>query len=305
MEEFEPQIELSLNSSKGGFAYSAAAVFMIFVTLIFSVILSAVPKYGYAYWFLSFIGSPIAIAGSVAFTLKAKKLNYKQIFPVKCHPKYYFIGILLVFGLFFSLNQINSLILSLFNIEESESSLKLDEFIMGLNGGWVVLALIVIAVLPAFFEEVLFRGTILNNCNENVGGLRSIFIVGLVFSLYHGSPEQTVYQFLAGCLFAFVAIRSGSIIPGIIMHFLNNALVIVLASCGAISADGYFFNKGAHIALMVVGAVALAAGLFLLIFDKNKLKPYTKGSVKSFFVPASVGIIILAIVWIVNLVVLF
>ena len=303
-EETVNNVNPALNSASGGFAYTASAVAMIVVSLIINLLITAakIEQWSSAYIYLMYLGSPIALAAGVALTLKVRKLPFKCVFPVKCHPKYYLIALLLVFGLFFSLSQINELVLNLFGKEESETSLKISEYLLNLHGGEVVLALLVIAVFPALFEETLFRGVILNTCEQGAGSIRTIFIVGFCFSLFHTSLDQTVYQFIAGCLFAFVAIRSRSILPGILMHFINNALVIILAVCGFYGENGQpAISSGVNIALMVVGACALAGGLVWLILDKNPLVKVQKGGIKSFFVYASIGIGILSVLWIVSL----
>lgn len=298
------KVNPALNCAAGGFAYSASAVAMVVVSLIINLIISAakIAEWSAAYIYLMYLGSPVALAVGVGLTLKVRKIPFKSVFPVKCHFKYYIIALLLIFGLFFSLSQINELVLSLFGKEASESTLKISEHLLNLHGAEIVLALLVIAVLPALFEETLFRGVILNSCEQGAGSLRTVFIVGFCFSLFHTSLDQTVYQFLAGCLFAFVAIRSRSILPGILMHFINNALVIILALCGFYGENGEAaISSGANIALIAAGACALVGGLVWLIFDKTPSVKVQKGGVKTFFIYAATGIGILTVLWIVSL----
>lgn len=288
-----------LNSKTGGFAFSACIVAFLVAQLIFALLLSFLPQYGKAYWYVNFLCGPCGIAVAVLATLKIRKVKFKQIFPVKCSLKYYLIALLLVFGLFFSLNQINGLFMRLLGKEESETSIQLTKFLVNLKGFDVVLAIIVIAVLPALFEETMFRGLILNNTLPDAGGIRTIFLVGFAFSIFHSNPEQTVYQFIAGCLFAFIAIRSGSILPGVLMHFINNALAIILAACHAVDDAGNFaVSSGVNIALTVLGACALIGGVIWLILDKKPLEKCKKGGVKYFFLYGLVGIAVCAVLWI-------
>lgn len=297
-------VNVQLNSKTAGLAYSASAVAVIIVSLIVGLIRTAakVENYSDAYWYLSFIASPIAIAAAVGVTLAVRKVHFKQIFPVKCHPKYYLIALLIVFGLFCSLNQINGLILKLFRQEPSEHSKMLTGYILSLSGWRAVAAIIVVAVLPAFFEELLFRGVMLNGCEKSVGGLNTIFIIGFCFSLMHGSLEQTVYQFIAGCLFAFVAIRAHSILPCILMHFINNALTIIISLLGGWTAEGELaVSLGGNIAMIVVGALALAGGIVWLVLDKKKFEKGEAGGVKNFFIFAACGIGVFALLWILSL----
>lgn len=298
------EVNPKLNSKTGGLAYSAAALCYILVSLLVSLAISAfkVEKWSTAYIYLSYLATPIALAVSIAIILSARKVNIKQVFPVKCKPKYYLIALMIAFGMFFSLNWVNGYFIDLIGRETSESTKKISEFITGLSGAEIIPAILVIAVLPAVFEEGLFRGVILNGCEQSVGSVRTIFIVGFCFSLFHGSVEQTIYQFVAGCLFAFVAIRSRSILPCMLMHFANNALVLILSVCLGVDANGdVIIGDTASITLIVLGAVSLIGAVIWLSFDKTELRKCEKGGVSNFFIYASVGIVILAVIWICSL----
>ena len=134
---------------------------------------------------------------------------------------------------------------------------------------------------------------------DGVGTIRTVFIVGFAFSLFHASAEQTVYQFLAGCVFAFVALRAGSILPSVLMHFINNAMIIIFAACGILDEAGNLIvSSGGQIALIVTSALCFIGGIVWLILDKKPLKKCEKGSVAAFFVYGSVGIAVLGIMWI-------
>lgn len=292
-----------LTPSTGGFTYSAAVVVYILVNVAVSIIikLAGFEKGSDGYKYLSYLISPIAIIISFAVAWKIKKFNVRRVIPVKCSWKYYIIAILLIYGLLFSLSWINDVsvkFFELFGYKQRESS----SYIPDLTGAKVIPALLVIAVMPALFEELLFRGALLNSCIEGVGTVRTVLIVGFCFALYHGSPEQTVYQFIAGCAFTFLAVRSGSIIPSVIMHFINNAIIVILSACNCFDESGaLIISSGGNIALIVTSAVSLIGAIVWLVLDKKPLIKCQKGAVKSFFIYASAGIAILALIWIISL----
>lgn len=299
MKEVNPR----LNSSTGGVTYSVAVIFYLIVSLVISLIikLANIEEGTSAYVYLSYIAAPIAIGACIIAVLNVKKINFIQIFPVKCHPKYYAIAALLIYGLLFSLNWLNDVSVKFFELFGYEPR-GAGSYFPDLSGGLIVPALLVIAVLPAFVEELLFRGAILNSCENGMGSIRTVFIVGFCFSLFHASPEQTVYQFVAGCAFAFIAIRSRSILPSIMMHFINNALIVILAACGCYDdAGALIISYGGNIALIVTSALSLVGALIWLILDRTPLKKCEKGGVKAFFIYASVGIALLALLWILSL----
>lgn len=88
-------------------------------------------------------------------------------------------------------------------------------------------------VIPAFSEELLFRGTICKNL-EVYGKGTAVLISAVLFSLMHTNVEQVLYSFVAGLLFGLIYVESGSIVYPMIIHFINNALSSVgtiLISC--------------------------------------------------------------------------
>ncbi len=305
MKENEPvkNMQLPLSARGGGLAFSAVVVINIIVNLIASVIIGASGLNGTdAAKYIGFIASPIAIAITLAVVLCVFKQPARSIMPVKCHPKYYLIGAMLIFGLFFSLNSLNEYLIQLF---ELMGYTRRGSSIPNVSGWNLLPAVLVIAVLPAVLEEILFRGTVLNNIEREVGSVNTIFLVGLLFSLYHGSVEQTIYQFICGCLFTLLAVRSGAITPVIVIHFINNALILVLYSFNAVDSSGnLIISQGGNIALTVTSALCLAGAVAWLILDKKVTGGLHKGERKNvgiFFAFASVGIGITVLTWILGL----
>lgn len=120
----------------------------------------------------------------------------------------------------------------------------------------VVSMIALAAVLPAFCEEVVFRGALAGSLENNKNKLASLAIVGGLFSLFHMNPAQTVHQFVLGAFMALLYYRSGSLWTTVIVHFFNNAFVIALSAIFGSAADE-FFAKNA-IWLFFVGLVCFA-----------------------------------------------
>lgn len=296
----ENENNLPLHAQTGGFAFSLSTVSYLVVSLIAGLIIGALKleKGSDGYIYISYIAAQLAIALGVVVTVKYKKLNLRQTFPVKCHPKYFLIALMLIFGLVFSLGHINEYALMLVKLINPDY-VERTSYLPDLSGGLIVCALLVIAVLPAICEEALFRGVILNSCESSLGTVRTVFIVGFCFSLFHGSPEQTVYQFIAGCTFAFVAIRSGSVLPSAIMHFVNNAIIVIFAACGLLDTGGNLaISFEVNVALAVVGAVSFVCGVVWLILDKKPVQKYQKGALKNFFLFAAPGVVVFVVLWV-------
>lgn len=289
-------------SSAGGLAFSLGALLFIavgFVIGIFILIFN-IEKNSDPYVYLNYFAAPIAMSVASVIVLKRKKIPFKNVVPVKCHPKYYLIALLLIFGLLFSVGYVDKPVIEFFKLLGYKER-GAESYFPTLTGGWIVLALLVMAVMPAVFEEFFFRGVILNTCINSLGTVCTVLVVGFCFALFHASPEQTVYQFIAGCAFAFIAVRSGSIIPSVVMHFINNGLIVVFSACNLFDEGGNLvMPQPAFIAVTVLSALCFAGALLWLIFDKKPLVKSQKGGVKFFFLFASVGIFVLGLSWILS-----
>jgi membrane protease YdiL (CAAX protease family) len=291
-----------LNGAKGGLAFSVNTCCYYLVSIIAIIIISAGKLSGTdASSYISFLVSPVAITITLALMFKLGKVSFKEAIPLKCHPKYFVIASLLIFGLLFSLSYLNTLFLDFLKLFGYEQKLT-ESSLPDLDGWKIVPAIFVIAVLPALFEEALFRGVILGGAQNSAGSVRSIFIIGFLFALFHGSAEQTIYQFICGCLFAFLAIRSGSVLPTVFMHFVNNALIIILTACNCFDEVGNLaVSSQVNIVITVLSAVSLVVAVVWLILDKTQLKGRQQGETTRFFLFASVGIIVMGLTWILGL----
>lgn len=94
-------------------------------------------------------------------------------------------------------------------------------------GDSYILALITSALLPAIFEEVLFRYLPLRLLGTH-SHKAAIFVSAFFFSLAHLDLFTIPYAFVGGVLLMFVDILTGSVLPSIIIHFINNALSVTM-----------------------------------------------------------------------------
>ena len=90
-----------------------------------------------------------------------------------------------------------------------------------------LVAILVIAVVPALCEEIFCRGFLLSSMKSLKKDWPVILAVGAAFGILH----MDLYAFLPtatmGALFAFIALKSGSLLIPILLHFFNNALSVV------------------------------------------------------------------------------
>jgi sodium transport system permease protein len=91
------------------------------------------------------------------------------------------------------------------------------------------LTLLAVAVTPAICEELLCRGALLPALRARMGAVAAIAATAALFALLHLSPYRFVPTFLLGLIFGWLALASGSTLPAMLAHALNNSAVILLA----------------------------------------------------------------------------
>jgi len=90
-----------------------------------------------------------------------------------------------------------------------------------------LLSLLVGALVPAICEEAAFRGYVLSNLRP-LGRNAAVVLTGVLFGLMHLSLIRALPLIALGLLFSAAVERSGSIIPGVLAHFVNNATALTL-----------------------------------------------------------------------------
>jgi uncharacterized protein len=92
-----------------------------------------------------------------------------------------------------------------------------------------IIALVVMAFIPALCEETLFRGGLQNFLSRGTGRpWLAIVIVSLLFSLAHFSYYGFLSRFFLGIVLGAMFHYSGRLWLNILAHFLNNALALTI-----------------------------------------------------------------------------
>jgi membrane protease YdiL (CAAX protease family) len=101
------------------------------------------------------------------------------------------------------------------------------DFFAGTTSLQAVRALIVGAVVPAFAEEVLFRGLLQRSLEQVRPARHAIIVTALIFGILHFNPLSVVPLILIGVYLGFLAYSTQSLALPIVAHFLSNAIAIV------------------------------------------------------------------------------
>lgn len=134
-----------------------------------------------------------------------------------------------------------------------------------------VLAVLVLALLPAICEELAFRGFILSGLDNELKRGTAIIASALLFGLLHALVslyQQMFNATLLGVLLGWLALRTGSLFPCIVFHFLNNGLVVGLQTSGAAKQAAVLYRDPANLLYqpVVVGSGVMVAIVILAFF---------------------------------------
>ncbi|MFN4972644.1 MAG: type II CAAX prenyl endopeptidase Rce1 family protein [Bacteroidota bacterium] len=148
----------------------------------------------------------------------------------------------------------------------TEAFLKTDSF-LGL-----LLNLLLVAILPAICEELLFRGALMHFLLQCFYQKHlAIWFSAILFSLFHAQFYGFVPRMLLGVLLGYMVWYSGSIWPAMVIHFINNAIATLASfydwenSSFQILQPDYTFP----LAVVVLSAF-LTVSLVIMMYKKNK-----------------------------------
>ena len=136
-------------------------------------------------------------------------------------------------------------------------------------------ALISFALIPAVLEEGLFRYLpmkMLCKASPRV----CVLLSAVMFAAAHRSFFQLGYAFLAGVIFMIIDIGSGSVLPSLILHFLNNVISLTVIFYGSNSAVITLLNVIICLLLVLSFAVFAVKRKFVI----GKIKSAFKGGEK-------------------------
>ena len=153
-----------------------------------------------------------------------RRLRFSVIFPFE-KIRGSFLAQLCVIGLSFSLmsNYVVSLVnnvFGMFGIENTGGNIDVGD------QPNILLYFLIVAVMPAFVEEFAFRGVIMGVIRPFSDGLAILISAG-AFALMHGNFVQMPFTFCCGLVFGFLVVKTNSLLPSIIIHFLNNGLSVL------------------------------------------------------------------------------
>lgn len=93
---------------------------------------------------------------------------------------------------------------------------------------WIV----VIAIIPAITEEIAFRGLVQHWLQRALKPWRALVVASALFASLHFSIYSFPYLFLVGMVLSWAKMKTNSLYPSMLIHFMHNLLVLELFMYG-------------------------------------------------------------------------
>ena len=176
------------------------------------------------------------------------------------------------------------------------------------HGESIVVMMITTVLIPAFCEELMFRGLVLSNLLP-FGRTFAVVASGIIFGLIHGNHDQMVFATISGIALGYLYAETGSIWCGIIVHMFNNfsALAETVICSDLAEAQAYKVCLAIELIPVLLGAFSIV--YLLRIKGREDKKEFSHGGmgfvsekfrcaaeirplgekIKSFFAPAMIA----------------
>lgn len=213
------------------------------------------------------------------------------------------IAIIVLFGVQYFISAVDKLLEVIGFPLENSSPDSAESLTNPKSFGIFILSVFITALLPSITEELLFRGIILNGFRKRYNDICSIFMSALMFALMHQNLQQLIYPFLLGSVMAWIVLRTGSLFSSMIVHFINNFLVILFAYLKNVANFSLALPNTWWFYLIAVILLLLTVAIIFLI-DRFYFKSKSKDVVQqdktqtSKFVYISLGIAVTLFVFI-------
>ena len=143
-----------------------------------------------------------------------------------------------------------------------------------------IFGIISITIMAPLVEELLFRGAIQGYMlRKGMKPLHAILIASAIFGIIHMNPIQIPFAFAIGMIFGWLYYRTGSVVPGIIGHFINNSIACL--QMATLTEEEFntktieWLGEGPTYALFAI-SLAVMVGMFLYLKKRLPEVPSNK-----------------------------
>ena len=139
------------------------------------------------------------------------------------------------------------------------------------SGARFVVGVVVVALVPAVAEELVFRGVIQKNLVRWFSPHVGVWLGAALFSAIHFQFFGFVPRFVLGLVLGYLYLWSGNILVSMAAHFTQNAFRLLLLYLAQRGQFGWGFDPDASDAMpwtLIVPSALLSAGLLYLLHQR-------------------------------------
>ncbi|MBU3185065.1 CPBP family intramembrane glutamic endopeptidase [Clostridium estertheticum] len=228
---------------------------------------------------LSGSASVIVLGGIALLYCIITKRKFKNVMVIKkISIKQAYLTMFVAFGTYIFAMGINAITIKLFPFAIKDGT-QISNL---LGGSTMLLGLLVVVLVPAFFEEIFFRGIFLD-AYDGVNKKIKYFIITSIFAAFHGNVMQIMYVMFLGFILLMVREYTGSIVGSMTLHAANNAISFILSKVlmnymrSGIESSALKSAQEANVTLVAVliqATVAFLIGGAIIYTNLRKLKEY-------------------------------
>ncbi len=202
-----------------------------------------------------FLLEAIVIVPALLFTFK-NRFSAVTLFRLRgVNLRVVLISIIIALGIAVVTDEIDRIIQIFFPMPDAvrqalEAALKIESL------SDLVIIFVSTVVFAATVEELLFRGFVQTSFEYHFDITKAVMSSALLFAVVHFNPWWLIQVIIIGIILGVMAWKSNSIVPPIIVHFINNALAIVFVNLPAERLQWYL--AGNHVKIPIVLAAVLA-----------------------------------------------
>lgn len=224
--------------------------------------------------------SVIALGGSALIYCLITKRKFKNVMVIKkISIKQVYLTIFVAFGTYIFAVGINSISMKLFPVAIKDST-QISNLLSGSN---TLLGLLVVVLLPAFFEETFFRGVFLDAYEELKNRKIKYFILTSIFATFHGNIMQIIYVMFLGFILLLVREYTGSLLGSMTLHAANNGISFLISKVamsymnkglqGTVAKSEQAMNAS-YMSVLLQASIFFLIGGAILYTNLRKLKEY-------------------------------
>ncbi len=216
--------EKKLNILDGGIVFLISVTLLLSANLLMGFFAPADLRLKGEYYYLVGIAEFVAVGLPPLLYLLVKKVPIKNVFKKRISLEQGVLsGMLAIFAypiLVFS-RLVWMLLLNALNIPMMSQQIPM----IGSFGIFLV-GIVAVSIIPAFSEEVVFRGIMQNAFHSKYKAPKAIMLTAVFFMLMHGEVYSWTYTLAAGALLGYIYYITGSLWTTVIYHAVNNFIGI-------------------------------------------------------------------------------